>query len=206
MSAQLPISISSAVEGLVDEEVLRRLVEYVGAFPGPVHGKHGKQYLRQRLDGYNQAARFSPWVVLVDLNNDAHCAPPLRQAWLPRPAARMCFRVAVRAVEAWLLADRERIAGFLRVPVARIPVDPESVNDPKRFTVDLARHSVNRDIREDMVPRPGSGRAVGPAYTSRIIEFVSDRQVGWRPAVAARSANSLRRCLDCLRNLARLRQ
>jgi hypothetical protein len=35
--------------------------------------------------------------------------------------------------------------------------------------VELARYSRRRDIREDMVPRPGSGRSVGAAYTSRLI-------------------------------------
>lgn len=201
MPVQRLIAVSSAVEGLVDEAVLRRLFEHAGALPGPVHGKNGKHYLQQRLAGYNQAARFSPWVVLVDLDDDAECAPPLRHAWLPHPAPRMCFRVAVRAVEAWLLADRERIAAFLRVPVARIPQEPESLNDPKRAVVDLARQSRNREVLEDMVPRPRSGRPVGPAYTSRLIEFVSYGQAMWRPGVAARSSQSLRRCLACLRRL-----
>ena len=193
------VVITGAVEGDVDEAVLRRLVEHVGATPGPVHGRNGKHHLRQRLDGYNQAACLSPWVVLVDLNHDADCAPPLRVSWLPNLAPYMCFRVAVRMGEAWLLADRERLASFLSIRVPQVPLDPEAVDDPKHTMVELAKLSRRREIREDMVPRPGSGRTVGPAYTSRLIEFVVSGAAGWRPDVAAKSSDSLGRCLRCLR-------
>lgn len=190
MPAPNPVVISGAVEGLVDEAVLRRLLQDAGASPGPIHGRNGKSYLRRHLAGYNSAARVSPWVVLVDLDHEASCAPELVVLWLSRPAAHMHLRVAVREVEAWLLADRENLAPFLGVATQRISPTPEMIADPKLTMVDLARQSRRREIREDMVPRPGSGRVVGPAYTSRLIEFVGEF---WRPEVAARSADSLRR-------------
>ena len=171
MPREQPVFITAAVEGNVDEAVVRRLIEHVGGTPGPVYGRNGKDHLRQRIANYNQAARLSPWVVLVDLDHDAECAPPLRSAWLPALSPYMCLRVAVRQVEAWLLADRERLAKFLSVSTSRIPHNPESVEHPKNTLVEIARYSRRRDIREDMVPRPGSGRAVGPAYTARLIEF-----------------------------------
>ena len=90
-----------------------------------MHGKQGKPFLQQRIVGYNAAAQHAPWMVLVDLDNDHVCAPPLRACWLPRLAPRLCFRVAVHAVEAWLLADAERIATFLRVARGKVPTDPE---------------------------------------------------------------------------------
>jgi hypothetical protein len=64
----------------------------------------------------------------------------------------------------------------------------------------LAAQSRRHDIREDMLPRPGSGRAIGPAYTSRMIEFI---QSYWRPDVATFSSDSLRRCLTRLGEMAR---
>ncbi len=190
-----------AVEGDVDEIVLRRLVEHVGGTPGPVHGKNGKAQLLQRLSGYNQAARLAPWVVLVDLDQDAECAPQLKVSWLPNPAPRMCFRVAVREIEAWLLADRDKLAAFLSVSPSRIPLSPEEIGDPQRAMVELGRRSRRREIREDMVPRPGSGRVVGPGYTSRLIEFAADYETGWRPDAAAQVSDSLKRCLQCLYQL-----
>lgn len=52
--------------------------------------------------------------------------------------------------------------------------------------------------QEDMVPRPRSGREVGPACTSRLVEFVENH---WRSEVALRRAGSLHRCVSRLHKL-----
>lgn len=195
------VVISGAVEGPVDEAVVRRLILHVGARPGTLYGKNGKLHLQKHLKGYNEAARYNPWIVLVDLDHDAECAPPFRAKWLPSVASKMCFRVAIREVEAWLLADRERLVHFLSSRLSLVPNNPETADDPKALMIELARRSRRREIREDMVPRPESGRRVGPAYTSRLIEFVEDTANGWRPDVAAQSSDSLARCLRCLDRL-----
>ena len=192
--------IFAAVEGIVDEAVVRKLIAHADATPGDVYGKQGKSFLRQRIAGYNNAAQRAPWLVLVDLDSEEDCAPPLRSAWLPQPAPYLCFRVAVREVEAWLLADADRLAGFLNVARSRLPADPERLDNPKAAMIELARASRRRDIREDMVPRPESGRQVGPAYSSRLIEFASG---DWRPDVAAGRADSLKRTMRCLKRLIR---
>jgi hypothetical protein len=98
-------------------------------------------------------------------------------------------------------SHRQHVADFLRIPMSRIPHAPEAVGDPKTLMVNLARRSRRRAIREDMGPRPGSGRRVGSAYTSRLIEFVEDRTIGWRSDVTAISSDSLRCCLRCLGRL-----
>lgn len=188
MMQALPITVAGAVEGPIDEAVLRRIAAQAGLSLYPVYVANGKQSLLRRLVSFNHAARSIPWVVLIDLDRDAECAPPARANWLPDPAPLMCFRVVVRAVEAWLLADREAIASYLSVPLARIPSDPERLDDPKQALVNLARRSARREIREGLVPRPESGRQVGPTYTSHMIQYV---QTTWRPEVAAQTADSL---------------
>ena len=198
MTVPATVTISAAVEGTLDEAVVGRLIRNVGGLPGTVYGKNGKPYLRNRISGYNNAARHAPWVVLVDLDAEDVCAPPVHAAWLPDPAPQMCLRFAVQAVEAWLMADTERVAAFIGVARSRVPQDPERLERPKQAMVNLARHSRRRDIRHDMVPRQGSGRTEGPAYTSRLTEYATDR---WRPDVAAARADSLRRAVDCLRRL-----
>lgn len=185
------LTISGAVEGLVDEAVLRRLIVEAGAVPGSICGRDGKHYLRDRIKGYNSAARHAPWIVFVDLDHDEECAPPLRRAWLPQPARYMLFRVVVRAIEAWLLADRDRLASFLGISAARVPDNPDGLSDPKHALVQLAAKSRRREIREDMAPRPASGRPIGPAYTSRLMQFAAEE---WNPKVAARNSPSLCRC------------
>jgi hypothetical protein len=191
-----PVTISAAVEGLMDEAVVRRLIACAGGHPGPVYGKNGKPALRQKINGYNNAAWHAPWVVLVDLDSDADCAPVLRCKWLPAPAPGLCFRVTIRQVEAWLMADAETLATYLGVGRQTIPDQPEALPNAKAEMVNIARRSRRRDIRQDMVPRQGSGRAVGPAYTSRLIEYAERH---WRPEVAAQCADSLHRAIDCLR-------
>lgn len=192
------VVVSAAVEGDVDEAVVRRLVAGAGGELGSVYGKGGKAALREKIKGYNHAAQHAPWIVLVDLNGEASCAPPLRSNWIPHPASRLCFRVAVRQVEAWLLADADTLATYLRVARTRVPEQPEALENAKTAIVDLARRSKRRDIRTDMVPRHGSGRSIGPAYTSRLIEYVDHH---WRPEVAAKRADSLRRAIACIKSL-----
>jgi hypothetical protein len=197
-----PVVLTAAVEGLADEALLKRICDSVGASVGQVHGRYGKSYILKNLNGYNHSAQFRHWVVLVDLDYDGACVPEVLPRWLPTPSRLMRLRVAVRELEAWLLADTERIAKFLGVAVAEIPADPDGVADPKRLMVQLARGSRRRAIREDMTPNIGSGQPVGPAYTSRMIEFIQSVESGWRPDVAAGNSDSLRRCISAISNLA----
>lgn len=122
--------ISASVEGAVDAVVARRLITEAGGAPGPVYGEKGKSFLRDRLAAYNQAARLSPWLIMVDLDHDKRCAAALRTSWIPRQAPWMCFRVVVREVESWLLADRERLSAFLNVAIAEVPLQPDALVQP----------------------------------------------------------------------------
>jgi hypothetical protein len=160
-----------------------------------VHGEKGKNSLDKNVKGYNNAARFAPWLVLRDLDHDADCPPDLLPFLLPSPATMMRFRIAVRSVEAWLLADSARIQRFLQIPEGRVPADPDRLTDAKQTVVNLARISTNREIREDLVPRRGTTGRVGPAYPARLVEFAARH---WRPKMAARRSSSLRRCIESL--------
>ena len=190
--------VSGAVEGISDEAVLRRIVHQVGADLHRVQVQNGKANLRRALPGFNAAARWSGWLVLADLDQDFPCPGALVADWLPAPSPFMRFRVVIREVEAWLLADSERFARFFGVRRANVPVEPELLLDAKSAVVTLTARSRKPNIRKDMTPKPNSGRRVGPAYTSRLIEFASDLTDGWRPAIAAQHAPSLARCIERL--------
>ena len=193
--------VSGAVEGDLDEAVLHRVVSQAGLSLANVYGRSGKPSLLRAVRGYNAAAHHCSWVVLVDLDQDCECAPPCAQRWLPDPAPHMCFRLVVRSIEAWLLADGERIANFLGVRRAQVPAEPDALANSKRALVDLARRSRRRSIRDEIVPRAGSGRFVGPLYTTRMIEFVQDDATGWRVDHAMDASGSLNRCVERLRQL-----
>ena len=138
--------IRSAVEGIVDEAVARRLIVHVGGKAGTVYGRNGKPALREKIKGYNNAAHYASWVILVDLDNDADCASSMRNAWVHAPAPNLCFRIAVREIEAWLMADKRALARFLRVSADDVPEEPEKVKHPKDAMVNLARGSRSRAI------------------------------------------------------------
>jgi hypothetical protein len=191
-----PLFVTVALEGSADVPIVERLLKDVGLEMGRVYVQGGKARLDRQLSGYNSAARFGHWLVVRDLDQDAACAPELKGLLLPEPSTLMCLRVAVRAAESWLLADAARLAAFLGVSAARVPGDPDRVPDPKGTIVNLARHSRKRDVREDMVPRPGSSARVGPGYATRIMEFAGG---GWRPRTAVRNSPSLAGCVAALK-------
>lgn len=186
------ILVSVAVEGASDEAVVRRVLSEAGCEVSAVYGLRGKSSVDSRLRGFNNAARFSPWLVVRDLDEDGPCAAELTAGLLPSPARWMRFRLAVHAMEAWLLADRQKFAEFFRVSLAKVPTRPDDVPNPKLQVVALARASRSSAIRDDVVPMEGSSARVGPGYVSRLSTFASD---SWRPKVAAAHSPSLRRCL-----------
>lgn len=192
----------AAVEGIVDESVLRCLLEQSNEIHlTAVYGKNGRSWLKQKIRNYNEAARYGNWFVLVDLDSEAQCAPELISQWLVATAPFMFFRVAVQAIESWLLADAERFSTFFSVPQKQIPTDPEKLINPKQEMINLIRKSKRSEIREDMLPREGSGLKTGPAYSSRLIEFVNDPNKGWRVDTAAERSDSLKRCVIGIKNL-----
>lgn len=192
--------VNLVVEGLLDEHVARRVLTDMGIKIGQVHGKQGKPFIIKNLRHYNQAAEHSPhpWIILIDLDHDEECAPPFLAKHLPHRSPRLILRIVVREIEAWLLADREQIANYLRVSIDLVPHQAEKEGDPKKSIITLAKKSSSRIIREDMVPREDSGAKQGPLYVARLTEFTFQQ---WSPKRAAERSDSLRRFIQAVRRL-----
>lgn len=190
--------VSCLVEGLLDEEVVRRILDAASVAPAAVFQRSVPGFVKD-LKRYNQAARHSPWFALCDLDRD-ECAPTRLKAYLPGRTPGMCFRIAVRASESWLLADRRAIANFLGVSMALIPLLPEDEPAPKQLMIRVAGRSRRRAIREGMVPAPRGSSRIGPEYTSMMSEYARET---WDPRRAAERAPSLRRALERCDSFAR---
>ena len=197
MAGEVPITL--AVEDELSEHLLRVLLVQTkrNYLVGTVYGKKGADFLKQKLPAFNNAAKSSPCLLLTDL--DARdCVPELIEEWFgcqllefpKRRHVNLIFRVAVREVEAWVMADRERFADFLGVPKNLIPDQLDTVPDPKKLLLQIASKSRKRDLRNDIVPRPGDKRRIGPDYNGRLGEFV---QSSWRADVAYAHSPSLAR-------------
>ena len=195
MGNSIPINL--AFEDSLSESVLKVLLLGSGRCyeVATLYTGGGFGYLRQRVRGFNNAAKGIPFLLLADLDT-AECAPVLVRQWLPAPPhPNLLFRIAVREVESWLVADRENLARFLGIRVELVPFGPDSIPDPKSVLIRLASKSPNRRLRDDIVPRPGSTSKQGPNYNGRLIGFVEHI---WDPGVATATSASLRRTVEAL--------
>ncbi len=196
MSQTVPLNL--VVEDELTEQVIRRvLADFPHFHTQVVYSRGGFGYIRKNIGGFNLAAKAVPYLVLTDL--DANPYPPaLIQEWLPQGLKpNLIFRVAVRQVEAWLLADKFRLADFLRVDNRLIPSTVEDLQNPKLTLINIARKSRNRDVRKDICPRDQSTSKIGPNYNGRLSHFVAS---SWNPSDAGNHANSLNGLLRRLRD------
>lgn len=191
--------IALLVEGDLDESVGRHIVEYAGGNVSDVYGKQGFGYIQKKLAGFNQAARGFPILALADLGDTGYeCPVVAAQELLSEPHENMLFRLVVREIESWILADRAGVARFLGVRKQEIPQLPEQVKDPKRRLVNIARTSRFNRAKNLIVPTSGSTAQVGPAYTAEMQQFVRDR---WNIEGAMERAPSLKRCVRAVQRL-----
>lgn len=193
-----PIAASLATEGALDEQVLRQLIAQSARqiAPGVCYGKRGRDHLKQNLPRFNQAAQHHPFIILADLEDD-ECAPALLREWLPRGSnPKLVFRIAVRMIESWLLADRQALAKFLGVPVAILPDTPDAEINCKARIIELARRSRLREIRQDVVPAPQSTSRIGKNYVGQLSRFALQH---WQAKRAAKNSPSLAKAIRALR-------
>jgi hypothetical protein len=182
------------VEGHVDEAVARKLIEVSGHDAGLAYGRKGWTYIRDRVVAFDRSCSTEALFTIVDfMDTKLACPPSVVRAWLPqRDSEKHLFRVVVREIESWIMADREGMANFLKVPISKLPHNPEGEVDPKQILINLARTSRSRAIREALVPGLNKSASEGPLYTSEMVRFV---QESWDPAAARVIAPSLDKTL-----------
>ena len=157
--------------------------------------ERGNGSIKNGIDKYKSASHVLPHIILTDLDR-VECPPKLLENWnavnLPN---RILFNVAVKEVEAWLLADREGISEFLDIALNKIPRYPEEEQDPKLTLINLSRKSRRRRLAIEMTPEVGSSAQIGPLYNQRLIEYVNDK---WDINRAKALSNSLDRIVNRL--------
>ena len=123
----MPLHVTVATEDMLSEAVaLRLLAEHSPRLMlhQSLH-QQGFGYLKRKLNAFRQMAQRQPVFLLTDLDRQ-QCALELITQWSngrPYPT-NLLFRVAVREVEAWLLADRENLSTFLSLPSGRLSSVP----------------------------------------------------------------------------------
>ncbi len=160
-------------------------------------GKKGNGLLKVKLSSYCEIAKRDPFLLITDLDA-ATCAPALISTWLGNiaPPDDFLFRVAVREVESWLLADQVSMKLLLGNRV-NAPRDPESIRDPKGCLLRLARRAP-RDVRRDLLVEEGAIASQGLGYNQRLCAHVD---ASWDPSRAAERSDSLCRVIRRLQEL-----
>jgi hypothetical protein len=186
-------SLYVATEDALSEAVVDRLVAGVnnGLLIDGRLGRKGNSYLRKKFPELLVLARKIPVFLLTDLDQ-IDCPPTLVGNWIGRfdPPPGMLFRVAVREVEAWLLADREGFAKYFDVPLSKLPLNSESVDDPKQLLLNLVRRYSKREIKAAILPERGSLAKVGFGYNQMLGRFVEEQ---WSIRRAMAASDSLAR-------------
>jgi len=192
------IPINLVFEDVLSEAVLKQMLKQ-SQRPFLVGDclKRGNDQIQKKISGFNNAAKGMPYLVLTDLDN-ADCPLVILSEWLTQPKhPNLLFRIAVKEVEAWLLAHREAFAKFLGISVDLIPGDADRIPDPKLLLINLARRSRKRKLREAIVPERNSTAKIGKDYNRPLIEFVNK---SWQVASAQTNSPSLKRAMNALIN------
>ncbi len=127
--------------------------------------------------------------MLTDLDQ-YECPIDLKEDWINFPLnENFIFRIAVREVESWLIADIEGLSRFLNISKANFPLEPDKEKDPKDTLIRLAKRSRRRAVREDVVP-VNDNAVIGPNYNGCLSGFVFEN---WSIENAIKRSESLKR-------------
>lgn len=150
--------------------------------------QNGCGYLKIKFPELVRTARKIPVFLLTDLDR-IECPPVLIDSWSGKAdiPPGMLFRVAVREIEAWLLADREGFAAFFGVPLTKLPLHPETIADPKQLLLNLVRRHSKREIKTAILPERGSRAKIGFGYNQMLSRFVEEHWSIERAMVASDS-------------------
>lgn len=160
---------------------------------------HGFGKIKRDILKYNNAAKQTPFFVITDLDKK-ECAVTLIRDWFGnnQKETNLIFRVAVREIDAWILADKKGIAKALHISPDIILSDPEKIEDPKGFLMQISKKSKNREIREDFSPKDSYAHQ-GPLYNILLTEFVNN---DWNLKDAMQHSRSLEKAYNALKTFA----
>ena len=156
--------------------------------------------IRSKCEAFLNMARAGMYTVIVTDLDTAECACTLIRDWfaipknepveLPSPCI---FRVAVREVESWILADHAAWSEYIGIPAVNFSTAPDELDDPKQHLLNVIRKKGTKKIHREMLPQ-GSAH-IGPRYNEVLCDFVDSL---WTPERAAENSPSLDRALKTL--------
>ena len=185
------IPIAVATEDELSEAIALRLISEVQQPHEVTHKlrRGGFGYLRSRMDNWCQMAEQQVMLVLTDLDR-ANCLVEFRDQWLadrPLPAS-LVFRIAVREVESWVLADHQAMRELVGKKGV-LPPQPDALPDPKQALLGLGQ-TAPKSVRDDLIKTIDGQLRQGVGYNARLTHWIN---TVWSPERAAERSPSLAR-------------
>ncbi len=161
-------------------------------------GKQGFGYIKSKMKAWNEISEYKLILVVTDLDNH-ECAPKMRHEWTKglKPNSNLLFRIAVREIESWLLADHLSVKKVVKT-TAKIPESPDLLNNPKQTLLNLIDKYGYRQFKEDLIRKEGNNCFQGIGYNNVLSAFVEST---WSASRAAKRSDSLRRSIDHLQSI-----
>lgn len=193
------INVSLVTEDELSEAIGTRLLKDFLSFPASIQPlrKGGFGYIRSKMKNWCQLSHIHPVLIITDLDR-SQCPFSLKKEWIgtATPSNDLIFRVAVKEIESWLLADHDTIQMMLGNK-GQLPNQPDELNDPKQYLLELSK-SAPRDVRYDLIKQEGSICSQGLGYNRRLASVVHTH---WNPVRAATRSPSLQKTIFRLQNL-----
>lgn len=134
--------------------------------------KGGFGYLKSKLPNLCGLSKTQPVILFTDLDS-CECPKILIDSWfkgMERPQ-QLLFRVVIREIESWVLADHKAFSEYFGISQAKLPPDPDSLHDPKAALLKLVGSS-RREIKEAMVAKKGALAIQGVGYNAILGDFI----------------------------------
>ncbi len=162
-----------ATEDKLSTYILEKLIQGTDLEIAVTFGEKGNGFLKKKLPELVGIAPNIPVIMLTDLDSNA-CASSIQAQWLGtlHKPDNLLFRVAVREVEAWLLADKEGFSGYANIPLNKLPDAPESLPDPKQTLLNLVTRYSPSALKKELVANHGGGPVQGIGYNDLLRQFV----------------------------------
>ncbi len=161
---------------------------------------HGWGDLKKKCPSFLNMAKAGIHTIAITDLDTGPCAGALIREWfgiaeedaiaLP---TEVVFRVAVREVESWILADREVWADYIGISETNFSAAPDTLADPKQHLLNVVRKKGRRKRHREMLPRGTAN--IGPGYNDVLCAFVEDH---WSSNRASARSPSLKKAIDAL--------
>lgn len=132
---------------------------------------HGFGKIKANVNKWNAAAvKGIRFIVVTDLDSSP-CPVKLINEWFVNGIdTNLIFRIAIKEIESWVLADNINFSKFLGISNYSI-TDSDTINDPKDFLFKLTKKSRYTNIKKDILPLDIFAR-IGPNYNNRLALFI----------------------------------